>query len=67
MKISQNWMQAKVLTTHDLSPTVREFEIRPLDVAPLSYAPGAHLQMQIMVQTPVQVGVQAVQIGRAHV
>ena len=61
MKISQNWMQARVLTTRDLSPTVREFEIRPLDVAPLSYAPGAHLQIQIMVQTPVQVGVQAVQ------
>ena len=59
MKISQNWMQATVLTTRDLSPTVREFEIRPLDVAPLSYAPGAHLQMQIMVQTRVQVGVRA--------
>jgi ferredoxin-NADP reductase len=49
MKISQNWTQAAVAATRDLSPTVREFEIRPLEGGPASYPPGAHLQMQVMV------------------
>ena len=51
MKTAQNWMQATVLTTRDLSPTVREFEIRPTDGPAASYPPGAHLQMQVMVPT----------------
>lgn len=50
MKIAQNWMQATVVATHDLSPTVRQFEIAPLQGAALSYPEGAHLQMQVMVQ-----------------
>lgn len=50
MKISQNWLQATIVATRDLSPTVREFEIRPLEGAPLSYPPGAHLQTQVMVR-----------------
>lgn len=50
MKITQNWMQATVVATHDLSPTVRQFEIAPLQGAVLSYPEGAHLQMQVMVQ-----------------
>ena len=50
MKITQNWMQATVVATHDLSPTVRQFEIAPLQGAALSYPEGAHLQMQVMVQ-----------------
>ena len=49
MKTSQNWMQATVLAVRDLSPTVREFEIRPTDGPAHSYAPGSHLQLQIMV------------------
>ena len=50
MKITQNWMPATVVATHDLSPTVRQFEIAPLQGAALSYPEGAHLQMQVMVQ-----------------
>ena len=50
MKISQNWIPATVVATHDASPTVREFEIAPLEGQALGYAPGAHLQMQVMVQ-----------------
>ena len=50
MKTAQNWMQATIVATRDLSPTVREFEIRPLHGAPASYPPGAHLQMQVMVK-----------------
>ncbi len=62
MKTAQNWMQATVVSTRDLSPTVREFEIRPLDGAPLSYPPGAHLQMQVMVQAGVQGAVQGAKV-----
>lgn len=56
MKTAQNWMQAAVVATRDMSPTVREFEIRPLEGAPLTYPPGAHLQMQVMVQADAQSG-----------
>ena len=58
MKISQDWMQATIAATRDLSPTVREFEIRPLAAAPSSYPPGAHLQMQVMLLAGAQPGVQ---------
>lgn len=50
MKISQDWMQATIVALRDLSPTVREFEIRPLEGAPLGYPPGAHLQIQVLVR-----------------
>lgn len=50
MKISQNWIPATVVAIRDASPTVREFEIAPLEGQALGYAPGAHLQMQVMVQ-----------------
>ena len=53
MKAAQNWMQATIVAVRDLSPTVRELEIRPLDGAPLSYPPGAHLQIQVMVHAGV--------------
>ena len=39
-----------VAAIRDASPTVREFEIAPLDGQALGYSPGAHLQMQVMVQ-----------------
>ena len=39
-----------VAAIRDASPTVREFEIAPLDGQALEYSPGAHLQMQVMVQ-----------------
>jgi len=48
MKSEIHWMPARVLSTRDLSPTVREFRIRP-DAAPCSaYEPGAHLQLQVL-------------------
>jgi ferredoxin-NADP reductase len=62
MKTAQNWMQATVFATRDLSPTVREFEIRPLEGAPLTYPPGAHLQMQVMVQAGAQREVQSAKV-----
>ncbi len=62
MKTAQNWMQATVVVTRDLSPTVREFEIRPLENAPSNYPPGAHLQMQVMVQAGVQGVVQGAKV-----
>lgn len=52
MKTAQNWTRSNIAATRDLSPTVREFEIRPLDGAPSSYPPGAHLQLQELAGVP---------------
>jgi vanillate O-demethylase ferredoxin subunit len=41
-------MQAQVVALRDVTPTVREFELRPDDGAAASYEPGAHLQVQVM-------------------
>ncbi len=49
MKSAQTWNQATVLARRDLSPTVRQFDIAPVQGMALSYPPGAHLQVQVMV------------------
>jgi ferredoxin-NADP reductase len=52
MKITQNWNQATIIALRDLSPTVRQFDIAPLNgdaqVDASTYPPGAHLQVQVM-------------------
>ena len=48
MKSDLQWMQAQVVALRDVTPTVREFELRPDDGAAMSYEPGAHLQVQVM-------------------
>ncbi len=50
MKISQNWLQATVVATRDLSPSVRQFDIAPLADGVPAYPEGAHLQVQVMVR-----------------
>lgn len=42
------WLDALVVSHRDVTPTVREFTIQPVDgVQP--YEPGAHLQLQVLV------------------
>lgn len=48
MKAAQDWVFARVVSTHLVTPTVQEFCIEPSGGA-LPYAPGAHLQMHILV------------------
>lgn len=48
MKSDLQWMQAQVVSLRDVTPTVREFEIRPDSGFAAAYEPGAHLQVQVM-------------------
>ena len=48
MKSDLQWMQAQVVALRDVTPTVREFELRPEAGFAGSYEPGAHLQVQVM-------------------
>ena len=48
MKTSQTWADAHVQSLRDLTPTVREFTLRPAGGA-LAHAPGSHLQVQLLV------------------
>jgi ferredoxin-NADP reductase len=41
-------MQAQVVALRDVTPTVREFELRPESGFAAPYEPGAHLQVQVM-------------------
>ncbi len=54
MKISQTWADAHVQSIRDLTPTVREFTIRPAGGA-AAFAPGSHLQVQLLVDGQAQV------------
>jgi len=50
MKTNASWTDAVIESIHDLTPTVREFRIRPADgqgVPP--HEPGSHLQVQLLV------------------
>jgi len=48
MKISNHWAQATVTALRDLTPTVREIELTPVEGAAQVHAPGAHLQVQVL-------------------
>ena len=54
MKSSAIWAEAHVQSVRDLTPTVREFTIRPTTPA-APYAPGSHLQMEVLVDGQPQV------------
>lgn len=43
------WTPAVVRALKDVTPTVREFEIIPLNGPVLAHGPGAHLQMQVLI------------------
>ncbi len=48
MKATQNWTTARVHALRDITPTVREFTLRP-EGGVFPHAPGSHLQVQINV------------------
>ncbi|SFP57379.1 PDR/VanB family oxidoreductase [Variovorax sp. 770b2] len=48
MKSDLQWMQAQVVALRDVTPTVREFELRPESGFAAPHEPGAHLQVQVM-------------------
>ncbi len=48
MRSPQNWFDARIEAIRDVTPTVREFTLKPpTDV--LKYQPGGHLQVQVLV------------------
>ncbi|MBC7599988.1 MAG: oxidoreductase [Polaromonas sp.] len=55
MRSTQIWQDATVVATRDLTPSVREFEIRPTEGTAAAWEAGAHLQMQLMVNGQVQI------------
>jgi len=58
MKSETQWMPARITALRDLTPTVREFEIRPESGVVATHEPGAHLQVQLLVGRPGQGKVQ---------
>ncbi|MDQ0586786.1 PDR/VanB family oxidoreductase [Variovorax paradoxus] len=48
MKSDLQWMQAQVVALRDVTPTVREFELRPEPGFAAAHEPGSHLQVQVM-------------------
>jgi ferredoxin-NADP reductase len=50
MKANATWTDAVIESFHDLTPTVREFSIRPVDGQGVArHEPGSHLQLQLLV------------------
>jgi len=49
-----SWRSATIVALRDVTPTVREFELVPADGPVLSYSPGAHLQLQVLIGTGTQ-------------
>ncbi|MDM0113240.1 PDR/VanB family oxidoreductase [Variovorax sp. J22R133] len=48
MKSDIHWMPARIVATRDVTPTVREFQIRPDSGIATPHDPGAHLQVQVL-------------------
>lgn len=48
MRSTSTWTDAVIQSFRDITPTVREFTLQPAGGV-LSYAPGAHLQVQVLV------------------
>lgn len=50
MRSNASWTDAVIASFEDLTPTVREFRIRPADAAGVQrHEPGSHLQLQLLV------------------
>ncbi len=50
MQASPQWIEARVLDTREITPTVREIALQPLDGGVMPHQPGGHLQLQVLVQ-----------------
>lgn len=49
MQIATPWIQADLVATRDLSPTIRLFEIAPRDGQAAVYEPGSHINIAVEV------------------
>jgi ferredoxin-NADP reductase len=49
MKSSSQWTEAVVASLRDVTPTVREFILRPMADAATPHPPGSHLQVEVLV------------------
>jgi len=49
MQIATPWIEAELVATRDLSPTIRQFEIAPRDGQIMAYAPGSHITIAVTV------------------
>lgn len=49
MRSTHHWLDATIASLRDVTPTVREFEIRPAPGTAVHWQAGAHLQMQVLV------------------
>lgn len=54
MKYVQLWQPASVVATEDVTPTVREFLLKPADGITTRWDAGAHLQVQVPVNGQLQ-------------
>ncbi len=49
MRVDLTWSQAKVRSIKTLTPSVRQFEIVPLDGSVQSWAPGSHINIRVRI------------------
>jgi ferredoxin-NADP reductase len=49
VKINSHWTEATVASLRDVTPTVREFTLKPADGSAEPYTPGSHLQVEVLV------------------
>ena len=49
MRFEDHWMSATLTTIRDLTPTIREFTLRPDDYAQAPYPVGSHLKIGVLV------------------
>jgi vanillate O-demethylase ferredoxin subunit len=54
MKVASKWEACRVVAMHDLTPTVREFLLRPDSGVSPRWLEGAHLQIQLQVGDAAQ-------------
>jgi ferredoxin-NADP reductase len=54
MKHVQLWQQAIVVSTEDITPTIRQFLLRPASGSATRWDAGAHLQVQVSVNENLQ-------------
>ena len=49
MRFIETWTQASVVATRDLTPSIREFLLRPDDFVPAAYPVGSHIDVAVSI------------------
>src|SRR5581483_9400169 len=49
MRFIETWTQASVAATRDLTPSIREFTLRPDNFLPASYSVGSHIDVAVSI------------------